>query len=206
MSGRSAHPALPGELLGAGEYIGDVEQHWPVVQTTRPYESSFVSVREERVRAPDGGELRRTTVEHPGAVAMVAVDEEGRILMLRQYRHPVGRRMLEIPAGLLDIDGEPPADAAARELAEEADLVAAHWERLIDMRSSPGFTNEHVQVYLATDLSAVPEADRTTRAAEEADMDAMWVPLDEAVAGALDRRITNSLAVCGILALAAARR
>lgn len=205
MSGRPAHPALPGHLLAADEFLGDVEQQWPVLATTRPYDASFISVREDRVQAPAGGELSRTIVEHHGAVGVVAVDERDRILLLRQYRHAVGRRLLEIPAGILDVDGESAADAAARELGEEADLVADRWELLVEMYSSPGFTDERLDVFLATDLRPVPVAERTPRAEEEADMDAVWVPVHEAVAAVLDRRITNSLAVSGILAVAAVR-
>lgn len=205
MSPRPPHPDLPGNLLGQDEVLRDREQDWPVTASTRAYESPFICVREDRVRAPDGDELSRTTVEHTGAVGIVAVDEEQRLLLLQQYRHPVGRRLLEIPAGLLDVAGESAEAAAARELAEEADLTARRWAPLVEMYSSPGFTDERVQVFLAAGLDAVPHAQRTARHEEEADMDTVWTPLGQAVDAVLERRITNSLAVCGILALAAAR-
>lgn len=203
MTGPVNHPVLPGTLIGDEDHLGDVDQHWPVLDSTRAYDSGFLGVREDRVGAPDGAELSRTVVEHHGAVAVAAVDDQARVLLLRQYRHPVGGRLLELPAGILDVAGEAPADAAARELAEEADLTADRWEPLVRLYSSPGFTNERVEVYLATGLAPVPDEERTPRADEEADMDTVWVPLDDAVAAILDCRIANALAVAGILALAA---
>ncbi|KAA1420118.1 NUDIX hydrolase [Mumia zhuanghuii] len=149
---------------------------------------------------PHGGTMRRTTVRHDAAVGVVVLDDDGRVLLLEQYRHPVGARLVELPAGLLDIAGEPAQDAAARELAEEADLVASRWDPLVSLRSSPGFTDERVEVFLARGLSAVAADARTDREDEEADMAAVWVPLEDAVAAVLDGRITNSLAVAGLLA------
>ena len=153
----------------------------------------------------DAGTVRREYVRHPGAVSVVALDEQDRVLLLRQYRHPVGQELWEPPAGLLDVPGEPLQAAAARELAEEADLVAESWWTLVDYRSSPGGSDEALRVFLARDLRAVPEAERHTREAEEHGMPVRWVPLDEAVTAVLGGRLHNPSTVIGVLAAAAAR-
>ncbi|MGH1563331.1 NUDIX domain-containing protein [Mumia sp. DW29H23] len=201
MSGaRVAHPTLPGLLLGAGERLGDRSESWTVRASETPYASSFVDVVLDEVATPQDGTIHRTTVRHADAVGVVVLDEQERVLLLEQYRHPVRQRLVELPAGLLDVEGEPAQDAAARELAEETDLVAAQWSHLVSLRSSPGFTDERVEVYLAQGLEPVADDARTERLDEEADMTAVWVPLADAVAAVLDGRITNSLAVAGLLA------
>lgn len=203
---RPAHPELPGHVLRAGETIADAELAWPVSASERSFDNGFVAVREESVRAPDGVVLERTVVESRGAVCVVAVDAQDRVLFLEQYRHPVRRRLLELPAGLLDIEGESRIDAAARELAEEADLVAGSWEHLSSVYPSPGFTDQEIEVYVARDLSAVPAGERTEREQEEADMTTVWVPFDLAVAAVTEGRVTNAMAVVGILGEAQRRR
>lgn len=151
-----------------------------------------------------GGEvLTREFVEHSGAVAVVCLDEDERVLLLRQYRHPARVREWELPAGLLDVPGEAPLSAAQRELAEEADLRAEGWEQLATHRSSPGFTDEMLTIYLATGLSAVPEDERHERTAEERDMELRWVPLAEAVDAVLAQRISNATTMIGVLTAAA---
>src|SRR6478609_7791940 len=137
----------------------------------------------------------REWVDHPGAVAVIALDEDDRVLLLSQYRHPVRSVLWEPPAGLLDIAGEDPLVAAARELAEEADLRARSWWRLVEFFTSPGGSDERIVVFLARDLSAVADADLYARADEEADMVPRWVPLDDAVAAALDGRLHSPTAV-----------
>lgn len=198
--GRVPHPDLPGMLLAAGERFGDRAESWHVRASQTPYASSFVDVVLDEVTTPEGGEIHRTTVRHADAVGIVVQDDDGRVLLLEQYRHPVRHRLVELPAGLLDVAGEAPRDAAARELAEEADLVASSWESLVTLRSSPGFTDERVEVFWARGLEPVSDDARTERLDEEADMTAVWVPLEEAVSAVLDGRITNSLAVAGLLA------
>lgn len=148
--------------------------------------------------------LVRDYIDHPGAVAVVVMDGEGRVLLINQYRHPVGMTLWEIPAGLLDVDGEAPEVAAARELAEEADLTAASWHTLVDMFNSPGSSSEAIRIYLARQPGAVPADRLHERTEEEADMPVDWVPLDEAVAAVLDGRIHNPSAVAGLLACQAA--
>lgn len=147
----------------------------------------------------------REFVDHPGAVAVIALDEQGRVLLIQQYRHPVLMELWEPPAGLRDVDGEPPHVTAARELAEEADLRAGTWHLLAQFRNSPGGSNEEILVYLARDVSEVPEAERFTREDEEAGIVPLWVPLDEAVDAVLAGRITSPSAAVGVLAAAASR-
>mgnify|MGYP006322832879 FL=1 len=142
----------------------------------------------------------RQYVDHTGAVAIVALDEDGRVLLIQQYRHPIREREWEIPAGLLDIAGEDPADTARRELAEETDLEAAQLEHLISIHTSPGGSDEIVHIYLARDLSAAPVAHE--REAEEADIRIEWMPLAEAVAAVMAGRMRNGILVAGLLAAA----
>ncbi|GAA3691785.1 NUDIX hydrolase [Zhihengliuella alba] len=148
--------------------------------------------------------LVRDYIDHTGAVSVVVLDEQQRILLQRQYRHPVGMRLWEIPAGLLDVDGEPALEAARRELAEEADLAAETWHVLTDFFNTPGYSSEAQRVFLARGLSEVPEHERHLRTDEEADMQSAWVPLDEAVGLVLEGRLHNPSAVVGILAAHAA--
>ncbi|HEY6856301.1 MAG TPA: NUDIX hydrolase [Mycobacterium sp.] len=155
------------------------------------------ALRIDQVRMPGGKIVTREVVEHYGAVAIVAMDDDGRIPMVYQYRHPFGRRLWELPAGLLDVNGEAPHLTAARELREEAGLQAQTWQVLVDLDSTPGFSDESVRVYLATGLTQVgrPEAHD-----EEADMTVQWYPIAEAVQRVFSGEIVNSLAVGGILA------
>lgn len=150
-------------------------------------------------------QVLREYVDHPGAVAVIALDDEDRVLLLSQYRHPVRHELWEPPAGLLDVEGEDLVVAAARELAEEADLVAGSWWRLTEFFSSPGGSDERIVVFLARDLSPVPDADRYERVDEEATMVPAWVPLDEAVDAVLAGRLHSPTTVSGVLAAAAAR-
>ncbi|HEX4390289.1 MAG TPA: NUDIX hydrolase [Mycobacterium sp.] len=155
------------------------------------------ALRADRVQMPGGKIVTREVVEHFGAVAIVAMDENGRIPMVYQYRHPFGRRLWELPAGLLDVDGEAPHLSAARELREEAGLQAETWQLLVDLDSAPGFSDESVRVYLATGLTEVhrPEAHD-----EEADITVEWYSIAEAVQRIFSGEIVNSLAVAGVLA------
>ncbi|WP_245533638.1 NUDIX domain-containing protein, partial [Actinoalloteichus spitiensis] len=132
------------------------------------YEGAVLALRSDDVVMPGGGTARREVLEHPGAVAVVALDEDDRVVLIHQYRHPIGRRLWELPAGLLDVSGEEPALTAARELAEEVGLAAAEWSVLVDVAASPGFTDEVVRVYLATGLSEVERLSGTGD--EEADL------------------------------------
>ncbi|HEY1842986.1 MAG TPA: NUDIX hydrolase [Mycobacterium sp.] len=161
------------------------------------YSGKIFALRRDHVRMPGGKDVAREVVEHFGAVAIVAIDDLGRLPMVYQYRHPFGRRLWELPAGLLDIDGEAPHLSAARELREEVGLQAETWQVLVDLDSTPGFSDESVRVFLATGLTDVgrPEAHD-----EEADMTVQWYPIFEAVQRIFRGEIVNSLAVAGILA------
>ncbi|HET9516380.1 MAG TPA: NUDIX hydrolase, partial [Actinoplanes sp.] len=172
---------------------------------TERFIGSIFSVFTDEVSMPGDRVATRDHVLHVGAVAVAAIDPGGRVVLVRQYRHPVGRRMWELPAGLMDVSGEDLAAAAARELAEEADLVAGRLDLLVDVHTSPGFTNEVVRVFLARDLTEVPQQQRHVREDEEADMEIAWFDLDDAVDMALAGQITNGPAVAGLLAAARAR-
>ncbi|WP_394195476.1 NUDIX domain-containing protein [Microbacterium foliorum] len=170
-----------------------------VLQSDLVYEGAVWNVRDDRVRYGDG-EIRRQYVAHTGAVAILALDDQGRVLLIQQYRHPIRHRDWELPAGLLDMPGEEPLAAAQRELAEEADLVAAHWEPLVSSWTTPGGNDEVIHVFLASGVSAANEAH--ARVDEEADIRVEWVPLDAAVAAVLDGRMRNGILSIGVLAAA----
>ena len=169
------------------------------------YEGPIFTVLTDEVTMPGGGTANRDMITHVGAVGVAALDDAGRIVLVRQYRHPLRRRMWELPAGLRDVDGEDLAVAAGRELAEETDHRAGRWDLLLDLHTSPGFSNETIRLFLARDVTPVPEDERHERHDEEADMDVAWFPLDEAVAMVLRGEVTNGPAVAGILAAARAR-
>ncbi|OLT47544.1 ADP-ribose pyrophosphatase [Saccharomonospora sp. CUA-673] len=156
-----------------------------------------VGLRVDEVAMPGGSTARREVVEHLGAVAVCAVDDDGAVTLIHQYRHPVRDRLWELPAGLLDVHGEEPVDTAARELAEEAGLAAGRWDTLVEVAASPGFTDEVVRVFLARDLRPV---ERELHGDEEADLTITTVPLTEAVRMVLAGEIVNGASVGGILA------
>lgn len=172
------------------------------VSSTTVYDGAILALRLDQVKMPGGRVAEREVVEHHGAVAIVALDHEGRIAMIEQYRHPIGRRLWELPAGLLDEIDEPPVEAAKRELAEETGLAAARWSVLVDVMASPGFTDECVRIFLAEDLH---EVERPEARDEEADIVLTFVPLTEAVSRALSGEFVNASAVSGVLSLAASR-
>jgi ADP-ribose pyrophosphatase len=169
------------------------------------YEGRVISLRRDTVAMPGGGDSVREVVTHPGAVAVVALDDEGRVVLLRQYRHPVGDYLWELPAGLRDADGEPPLETAKRELAEEVQLAAERWSLLATTYNSPGFCDELVLVYLAEGLTEAARPDGFTVEHEELDMTVERVPLADAVQRVFDGGIRNASAVIGVLAAAQAR-
>lgn len=168
-----------------------------VVRSDLVYEGRVWNIRRDEVDY-NGSTIVREYMDHTGAVAIVALDDADRVLLIKQYRHPIRARDWEIPAGLLDIDGEPPLASAQRELAEEADLVAGRWDVLADFATTPGGSDESIRIYLARDLSPADETfDRTD---EEADIEVRWAGLDEVVDAILDRRVHNPSLVVGALA------
>ncbi len=161
------------------------------------HQGKIFALRRDQVLMPGGKVVVREVVEHFGAVAVVALDDDGNIPMVYQYRHAFGRRLWELPAGLLDVHGEAAYLTAARELQEEVGLKADTWRVLVDLDSTPGFSDESVRVYLATGLS---EVDRPEAHDEEADMTMQWYPLADAARKVLNGEIVNAIAVAGILA------
>ena len=186
-----------------------------LVSSERVWSGPIFAVDADYVRlAPGQDPVARQVVVHHDAVAVIALregpdssqpDGAAEILMVRQYRHPVRACLWEIPAGLLDVPGEAPAVAAARELAEETDYVAATWNTLAEFYASPGFTTEGARIFLAQNLSLLPEERRTPREAEEAEFVPTWVRLDEVLDAVMDGRLHNPSTVLGILATAQAR-
>lgn len=170
-----------------------------VLDTELLLESPILAVRRDTLAMPGGDTGRREIVEHFGAVAVVAVRDNGDLALVRQYRHSVGARLWELPAGLLDVDGEDEITTARRELAEEAGLGAGRWDVLCDLVTSPGFCEETVRVFLARDLH---EAERGEVEHEEADLLLEWTPLDGARAMIMSGEIINSIAISGIMTAA----
>ena len=180
------------------------DHEFTVVDSETVYSGAILELRLDQVAMPGGVTAQREVVSKDGAVVVLARDADGRIAFVHQYRHPVGRRLIELPAGLLDGGpGESPVQAAQRELAEEAGLAAERWCTLVDLVSSAGFCDEATRVFLAEGLSAVDTGAQTQ---EEADLTVQWRSLEEAVAAALSGEIVNASCVAGVLALAAADR
>jgi ADP-ribose pyrophosphatase len=178
---------------------------YQVVGRVERFTNRMISLVSDQVVMPGGQVAARDYVRHVGAVGVVALDERDRVALVGQYRHPVGRHLWELPAGLIDVAGESLVGAAARELAEEADLTAARWDLLVDMNPSPGCSDEVIRIFLARQLAAVAVADRHVRSHEEAELITTWVDLDEAIAAALAGEIGNGACLVGLLAAAASR-
>jgi 8-oxo-dGDP phosphatase len=177
--------------------VARVSHAYDVASSEVVYDGRIISVRQDQVAMPGETTSQRDVVVHPGAVGVVALDDRGRVLLVNQYRHPVGRRLDELPAGLLDVDGEPALAAAKRELAEEAGLGGGTWHVLADALTSPGMTDEAIRLFLAREITVV---DRDVQEHEEADMTSAWVDLEEAVRRVLAGELENAMAVLGVLA------
>lgn len=173
-----------------------------VVGSETVYTGPIFTVRRDEVVFPDGGSATRDVVTHDGAVAVVPVDDDGNVVLIEQYRHAVGEMLWEVPAGLLDVAGEHPLQAARRELAEEVGLAADRWHTLVDLVSAPGFCNERVRVFLARGLSPVDRPEGFTLEHEEASVEVHRVPIADAVAAVHGGQVVNSLAVGALLAAA----
>ncbi|RNG25998.1 NUDIX domain-containing protein [Streptomyces botrytidirepellens] len=183
--------------------IQDTPEEWRTVATATPFTGNKTSVRTDEVVMPDGTTVTRDYQVHPGSVAVLALDDTDRVIVLRQYRHPVRHRLWEIPAGLLDIPGENPLRAAQRELYEEAHVKAEDWRVLTDVYTTPGGCDEAVRVFLAREISAA-DGERFEVSEEEADMELARVPLDELVRAVLAGDLHNNCLAVGVLALHAA--
>jgi ADP-ribose pyrophosphatase len=186
--------------------VEDREERWPVSSSRVAHRTGrVISVRRDVVNPAVGEQFTRDVVVHPGAVGILALDEQERVLLVSQYRHPVGHRLLEAPAGLLDVPGEPYHEAAVRELYEEGHVRARDWRVLVDAFTSPGMTTESIRVYLARDLEQVPDGDRHVGRAEEADMPVVWAPLPDVVEAILTGRLHNAVLCLAALAAWTAR-
>ncbi|MFG2619910.1 NUDIX domain-containing protein [Streptomyces sp. NPDC048507] len=187
-----------------GNVIKDTSETWETLATRRPFEGAKTAVASDQVRMPDGSVVRRDYQVHPGSVCVVALDGEGRVLVIRQYRHPVRHRLWELPAGLLDVAGENPLAAAQRELYEEAYVKADDWRVLADFYSSPGGSDEAVRIFLARGVAEAEGERYEETDSEEADMEVAWVPVAELVRGVLAGELSNAALVAGVLAVSAA--
>jgi 8-oxo-dGTP pyrophosphatase MutT (NUDIX family) len=179
---------------------------WPVVSSTELAEGHITTYLRDVVRAPDGETMTREYLRHPGAVSVIALDEQQRVALVRQYRHPVRHRLVEPPAGLLDVSGEDYLVGVQRELAEEVGLSARDWRVLVDLFSSPGMASESMRIYLARDLVPADAPEGFLREGEEAEMDAVWAPLDDLVDAVMSGDVHNPNLVAGVLAAAVARQ
>ncbi|BAS08399.1 ADP-ribose pyrophosphatase [Arthrobacter sp. Hiyo4] len=198
-------PGTP-ETPQAARQVSDAPSPRRLLSTEKVYEGRIWDVVSDSFQLSETGEsLTRDYIDHPGAVAVLPMNDAGEVLLIRQYRHPVGMDLWEIPAGLLDVEGEDFVAGAARELAEEADLAAGEWNVLVDFFNSPGSSSEAIRIYLARDLTDVPHHERHERTDEEAEIEFHWIALDDAVAAVLEGRLHNPSAVVGILAAAAAK-
>ncbi|CAM5388863.1 NUDIX hydrolase [Streptomyces avidinii] len=184
--------------------IKDTAESWETVSTGRPFQGAKTAVASDEVRMPDGSVARRDYQVHPGSVCVLVLDEAQRVLVLSQYRHPVRRRLWELPAGLLDVVGENPLHGAQRELSEEAHVKAEDWRVLADFYASPGGSDEAIRIFLARGVSEADGERYAETGSEEADMQLAWVPLAELVRGVLAGEIGNPGMVTGVLALSAA--
>jgi 8-oxo-dGDP phosphatase len=191
-----------------GEWTGplrDEAHHAELLARTPHFRGRVWSVASDEVRLPNGAVVTRDVVVHPGAVGVAAIDDRDRILLIRQFRHPVGGYLLELPAGLRDVEGEPPLETARRELAEEAGITATEWHVLVDFFNSPGGSTEAFRCFLARGLSSVPGGRPHTGEAEEADLPQVWVDLDVAIQTVLEGNLHNPTTVVGVLAAGASR-
>lgn len=177
----------------------------PVLASAEVFTGRIWDVHRDTVDLGEAGTVQREYVVHPGAVGILALDEADRVLFIRQYRHPVRHDLWELPAGLLDVEGEPPLACAQRELAEEADLQARRWDVLMDWFNSPGGMDEAFRLFLARDITEVPTRSRHQRTDEEALMVSRWIPLSDAHEAVLTGRLHNPTTVVGILAAVAAK-
>ena len=181
----------------------DRPEQWPVHEVERIWQGGApFSVRRDLISAPAGPGERfgRLVLEHPGAVVVLAVDDAERALVLEQYRHPVGARLVELPAGLLDEPGEDPLEAAVRELREEGLLLAERWTRLLSTYSSPGLSSERITYFLAEGLAAAPDRGGFEPEHEEADMTTAWVPVADLLAGVLAGRFADGTLAQAVMA------
>jgi ADP-ribose pyrophosphatase len=193
-------------IIISGSEITDTPMAWAVESTETLATGQIVNLVQDHVRTPDGKIIAREYLKHPGAVAVIALDDHERVALVRQYRHPVRHRLIEPPAGLLDVDGEDYLLAIQRELAEEAGLGAGSWHVLVDLFTTPGIIGEALRIYLARDLNVADAPEDFLAEGEEAHMDIVWAPLEDLVEAVLFGRVHNPSLVTGVLATWTARQ
>jgi len=181
--------------------VKDQPEQWRLLDRRVIHRGHIVTMEEHDLVSPSGEKLTREVIRHLGAVAVIALDDDGRIAVVHQYRHAVCSRLVEPPAGLLDLDGENPLTAAQRELAEEAGLAASDWRVLADYCTSPGVSDEVARIYLARDVRPVDRPDGFVARGEEADMGLDWLPLDDVMTAIRDGRVNNVALVLGVTSL-----
>ncbi|UDY25267.1 NUDIX domain-containing protein [Nocardioides sp. Kera G14] len=181
--------------------VSDRDESWPVLGTTTIHKDDWVvGVRKDEITRPEGGDpFERLIVTHPGAAMVLAVDDEHRVLVISQYRHAVGKRMIQLPAGVIDHEGEDPLDTAKRELQEEAEYAAERWDHLVSYNTSPGLTDERFHIYLARGLSPAPRGD-FEMLHEEADLTTEWVQFTELLDDVVSGRVNDGALITGVLA------
>lgn len=185
--------------------LADLPEEWPVHGTEDIWDGHApFRVRRDHISRPDGDGERfgRLVIDHPGAVVVLAVDDDQRALVLQQYRHPVRQRLVELPAGLLDVEHEDPLEAAQRELHEEGMLLAARWTRLLTTYPSPGLSSEQMVIYLAEDVTQAPDRGDFVPVHEEADMTISWLPVKDLVSGVLEGRFADGPLGMAVMAYA----
>ena len=184
--------------------LTDTPESWPVASSSVAYDGGWVvTLREDRVRRPGHPQdepFTRVVLQHPGAAIILAIDDADRALVVEQYRHAVKHRLLQLPAGLCDVEGEDPEAVARRELVEEAGVEASEWTHLASTYSSPGITSEVSHYFLARGVREVGRGDFEPEH-EEAEMTVSWVPLEDLARAVLDGRLADShLALAVLLA------
>ena len=194
---------LEGHVLSRADLV-DTPVAWPVTAEHVLGAGSFTALVRDDITAPDGETLQREYLRHPGAVGIIAIDADGRVALVRQYRHPVRHRLIEPPAGLLDVDGEDYLLAAQRELAEEVGLSADSWRVLVDLFTTPGIVGESLRIYLARGLRSAAAPDGFVKEGEEAELELSWAPLPDLVDAVLAGDLHNPTTVSGVLAAWAA--
>ena len=204
MSETRTSRGLDGHDLTLSDLV-DEAVAWPVTAERVLGVGAFTTLLQDDVTAPDGTTLQREYLKHPGAVGIIALDSRGRVALVRQYRHAVRHRLIEPPAGLLDVDGEAYLLAAQRELAEEVGLAADTWHVLVDLFTTPGIIGEGLRIYLARDLHPAAAPDGFVKEGEEAEMELSWARLADLVAAVLSGALHNPTTVSGVLATWAAQ-
>ena len=182
------------------EPLADRPMSWPVVETHDLHRDDWVvALREDVVTRPGHSEqFSRISLEHPGAVVVLAVDDDERVMCLRQYRHTSGHEFVELPAGLKDAGDEPSVETAKRELREEVELEASDWRLLLSTFGSAGISDEVHDIFLARGLSHAPRGDFEMRH-EEAEMERFWVPMADLLEAVLEGRVRQGPLVQAVL-------